>query len=135
MKQYAFLVLRARGGIEIIQNGDDNTFTLAKLHRVIDGMIEIVRPESFIKMRPDRGDIRMIVDDEGKLKGLPVNVRATFMYSNLYMIVGDAIICKQIMTDEGPDVGAFDQTEAIDLTNDLLNFLRRSFHEQEIHFT
>lgn len=50
----------------------DNGYTLEQLRGWVGGYIEIVR------LHPDIS--RMVVDDEGLIKGLPINVAATLLY-------------------------------------------------------
>ena len=71
------------------QNGTD--FSLKELRGFIGGHIEIV---------PLTKNRLMIVDEEGKLKGLPLNPMATKIYDEesfcvADIIVGNALICKR----------------------------------------
>jgi hypothetical protein len=70
------------------KNGTD--FQIEELNEMVGGYIEIVRPPS------QQGAI-MVINEEGKLKGLPFNLLAT-MTANLAgdHIVGNAVLC-------GPD--------------------------------
>ena len=70
-------------------NGTD--FQLNELQAMVGGYIEIVSA--------GKGKI-MVLDDEGKLKGKPVNDAATmiFMKEGYYdTIVGDALVCDDEM--------------------------------------
>jgi hypothetical protein len=70
-------------------NGKD--FQLEELQKMVGGYIEIVSA--------GKGKI-MVIDDEGKLKGKPVNDAATmiFMQAGYYdTIVGDALVCDSEM--------------------------------------
>lgn len=61
-----------------------------EIHRLVGGFFENIYLPDF-----SVSDIVMSVDEEGKLKGKPVNILATVMYRNLYdFIVGDALIFK-----------------------------------------
>lgn len=78
-------------GAEVIvspKNGTD--FSLAEMQAVVGGYIEVV----FL----DNGEI-MVVNEEGKLNGLPYNVAATdYMKANSRyddFIVGNALVCKR----------------------------------------
>lgn len=71
------------------KNGTD--FSLEELQGYIGGHIEIV---------PLTKDRLMIVDEEGKLKGLPLNIPATKIYNDESFcvtdtIVGNALVCKR----------------------------------------
>lgn len=64
------------------KNGSD--FTLEELKKFVGGYIEIVH----------MGESLLVVNEEGKLNGLPVNYAA----SNLYMrevLVGDVLMCRK----------------------------------------
>lgn len=58
----------------------------------------------------------MIVDEEGLFKERPVvNFFASWLYETHkhgQPIVGDALIMKQIITDDGPDIGGMEKDEA-----------------------
>ena len=58
----------------------------------------------------------MIVDEEGLFKDRPVvNFFASWLYETHkhgHPIVGDALIMKQVMTEDGPDVGGLEKNEA-----------------------
>lgn len=65
-------------------------FSLEELNSFVDGYIEIV----------DLMDGRlMVVNEEGKLIGLPLNLLATVEYQKAYgpidQIVGNALVCKK----------------------------------------
>ena len=61
-----------------------------EIHRLVGGYFENVYLWSTF-----RCDVVMSVDEQGKLKGKPVNILATKIYNNLYdFIVGDALILK-----------------------------------------
>ena len=67
------------------RNGED--FSLDELQGIVGGFIEIVHLAD--------GRV-MVVNEEGKLDGLPVNQKASDLYPDL--IVGDVLVCslKQI---------------------------------------
>ena len=72
---------------------------------VLDGYMEIVRPVSL----PE--PFRMIVNEEGILKGLPLNAVGTVWYEGA--IVGNIIVFKQGFTDEGPDILGLTEEECL----------------------
>ena len=59
--------------------------TLRELQKLVGGYIEVV---SGIIL--DRPDIVMVINEEGKLMGLPTNIIASILYGDT--IVGDAIL-------------------------------------------
>lgn len=68
-------------------------FKLAELQRFVGGYIEIVEIDK---------DNIMVINEEGKLKGLPFNMVATLMLRNnpIYakeVVVGDVLICAKGM--------------------------------------
>lgn len=89
---------------------EEKTFTLEDLYEAIGcDFIEIVR----IRNPINGHQICMVVDESGKLKGKRINLRASLLYANGYdYIAGDAIICDEGMTDDGPDLIKFDDVTA-----------------------
>lgn len=70
------------------KNGTD--FSLEELQGFVGGPIEIVR-------LPGTNDI-MVLHEEGKLEGQPVNAKATRLYNNPNdCIVGNVLICPSEM--------------------------------------
>lgn len=77
------------------------------------GYMEVVRPLGFQRLNNATGRRHvLIVDEDGHSKGLPLNPRATLIYSTRgyrtlehgAVIVGDAIICTEAMIlTEGED--------------------------------
>lgn len=70
------------------QNGND--FKLAELQTIVDGYIEIIwLPNEEI----------MVINEEGKLIGLPINNEATKIYHDAFgfndVIVGDVLLCSK----------------------------------------
>lgn len=76
--------------LEVVpSNGTD--FQIKELQEMVGGYIEIVSA--------GKGKI-MVIDDEGKLKGKPINEAATmiFMQAGFHdAIVGDALVCDDEM--------------------------------------
>ena len=60
-------------------------FTLEELQALVGGYIEMIR------IPGDAGKRVLFVDEEGKLKGLKPNVRASHLAGQL--IVGNALLC------------------------------------------
>ena len=84
----ATLLKVIRGGQAVVEkavepeNGSD--FSLKELQTMVGGCIEIVNLPS--------GKI-MVVNEEGRLIGLPINSIATELYGGL--IVGNALVCNK----------------------------------------
>ena len=91
------ILISPDGYVDMIEHADSIDF----YHQQIGGMIEIVRVHD---------DIVMIVDDEGKLKNLPYNKVATYLYNTDDFIVGPALLDKR----NGPELVGLTQDEAID---------------------
>ena len=66
------------------KNGTD--FQLEELQEFVGGHIEIVY------LRDGR---MMIVNEEGKLRALPINREATVLYGALDVITGNALVCER----------------------------------------
>ena len=68
-------------------NGSD--FKLDELQAFVGGYIEIVHPQG----RRWRQKL-LVINEEGKLQGLPLNARASEIYSAPFdVIVGPALLC------------------------------------------
>lgn len=75
-------------GTKVYVSPDAKTYSLEELQRVVGGYIEIVRLTA---------EVMMIVNEEGKVNGLPVNENATKLLRTCLLtddfIVGDALVC------------------------------------------
>lgn len=73
------------------KNGTD--FSLEELHDYVDGYIEIVNLRSENNI--------MIVNEEGAINGMLVNLKASMIYSKAFnvnqCIYGDVVVCKSNM--------------------------------------
>lgn len=82
-------IVRADYSIQVVEPKNGTDFKLEELQAIAGGYIEIVRLKN--------GDI-MVVNEEGHLKGLPLNFYATLRYQHDRAtndtIVGDVLICK-----------------------------------------
>ena len=85
MKGQSF-ILKTTGEINYIEPENGFHFTLEELKEAIGGgYIEVVY------LTPD---LRMIVDEDGKRKKMPLNVGASRLYKGSHdCIVGDALVC------------------------------------------
>tara|TARA_R100000687_G_C6393261_1_gene138311 strand:+ start:4 stop:261 length:258 start_codon:yes stop_codon:yes gene_type:complete len=75
------LLMKANGTEETIHPQDGSAFTLEELHRLVGGYIERV---------PTHLPKDFIVNEEGRLKGLPANQKATMVVGQ--SVVGDMVI-------------------------------------------
>ena len=93
----------------VITAGD----TLEAMQGLVGGYIETVRPKYLAE------DQILIVDEEGLLKGKPVNNTASLLCSS--PIVGDVLILKEGLDEEGePDIIGLEGDEARLLMEDLV---------------
>lgn len=99
-------VITANGVVNPIQLNSKGQIDLATLKGLVKGFIEIVRPMHYpthvkhahAEYAPNDGTIVMIVNDEGTLQGLPLNIIASHAYGTPehgHPIVGDVVFCKQ----------------------------------------
>jgi hypothetical protein len=82
------IIYRANDTQEAVSPGNTKHFTLKELHAIVGGYIEMV----FLN-----DTTVMVVNEEGKLDELPLNVRATEIIRQAGItdtIVGDALVCK-----------------------------------------
>lgn len=73
---------------------NDTPLTLEYLQGQVEGYIEAVRP----------GDITIYINEEGKLKGLPINTRATELWWELdERFRGYDVLCGNVVVTGQPD--------------------------------
>lgn len=79
-------LIKATGEVLAVlpENGTD--FKLEELNRFVGGYIEVIYP-------PHQDGKIMIINEEGKLKGLPYNAAATAIWTH-DNIVGNALLCE-----------------------------------------
>jgi hypothetical protein len=81
-------VYKADGTVEDYpEPANGSTYNLEELKRAIGG--------GWIQIVATRDRRLMVVDEEGKLKHMPLNVTATrlYIYGDVDPIVGDALVC------------------------------------------
>lgn len=81
-------IYRTNGDVENVEPKNGTDFQLDELSSIVGGYIEV--------LYLDDKEI-LICDEEGKLKGYPLNVRATDIVRSCGIsdyIVGDVLICK-----------------------------------------
>ena len=91
--------------------------------------IEIVRPKNLA-----RGYV-MIVDEEGLLRGKIINVAGSHLYGTVEHgspVVGDIMIVREVMGDEGPELAGMEPETANEIARDLGNPLHLMEWEEEI---
>lgn len=112
-KRYNVLI-RPEGRVQIIEHDDSLDF----YRSYIRGFIEIVRVHD---------DIVMVIDDEGKIKDLPVNIMASWLYDTDDYIVGPAILDKR----RGPELIGMTHPEAIAEVMKLVRIMGESIIMEE----
>lgn len=88
------------------------------LREVIGGYIEVVRPKG---LKPP---LCMIVDEEGILKGLPVNVLGSALYGTLehgHPIVGDIVIMQEVTLNGERDISGFNNLDTETIMSEIPN--------------
>lgn len=75
---------------EKIHTCDSKYLSLETMQRIVGGHIE------FVALRKNPGNV-MIVNEEGKLHGLPFNAKASIMSG--HEIVGDVIVCDESLLE------------------------------------
>lgn len=81
-------IYRTNGDVENVEPKNGTDFQLEELSAIVGGYIEV--------LYLDDKEI-LVCDEEGKLKGYPLNVRATDIVRSCGIsdyIVGDVLICK-----------------------------------------
>ncbi len=72
----------------------------------VEGMVEVVYPHSLPK------PYLMLVNDSGLLQQKEINIVGSVLYGDI--IAGTIVLCKQIMTDDGPDIGGLESEDEVD---------------------
>lgn len=84
-------ILYVDGREEFIEPKNGTDFSLEELNTIVDGYIQVVWLKD--------GRI-MVINEEGKIHRLPVNVKATFIVNGEGIadtIVGNVLVCNQSM--------------------------------------
>jgi hypothetical protein len=79
-------LIKTDGTMVSIEPADGKAFTLEELQKFVGGYIQIIRP-------PSRVGALLVVNEEGRLIGLPFNPAASLIYEK-DEIVGDAVLCR-----------------------------------------
>lgn len=92
MKTDVGTLYRTDGKVETVRPHDGKKFSLQELQGFVGGLIQIV------PLRPGNGHATLYVNEEGKIHGLPSNLKATKL-TDLWSwgdyIVGDAIVVRK----------------------------------------
>ncbi len=94
------LVILTNGGLNVYAVQDGRTPTLDWLQKQVGGYVEVAAVCL-------QGKLRMVVNEEGVLRELPLNATATDLYRGTRNIVGPAVVLKQ----EGCDLVPLDPDE------------------------
>lgn len=122
--KYALIKIYARGGIIAVQPRKTRVLTLHDWQTNVGGFIETVCRTKPLEMIGDGVDLRMVVDDEGIRKQLPVNPIASELYANpRALIFGDAVLCEQAIVDGEPDIVAMDIKKAYEIKERLQSWV------------
>lgn len=81
-------LIKANGEVREVSPKNGTDFCLEELQGFVGGYIEVVYP-----LTGTPKDSILVVNEEGKLKGLPVNGIATAMMGFQDTIVGDILLC------------------------------------------
>jgi len=90
------MLLRIDGSSEKLTPANGTHWSLAEMQALVGGYIQIVNT---------KGKHWLVLDEEGKLKGRPVNRAATqlYEYGKLDPIVGDALLIDNYAELNGPE--------------------------------
>jgi len=95
--------------------------TLKGMQAHVGGIIEIVRPYGLNELNvPGKESLIMIVNEEGRCIGLPLNKTGSHLYNdNPYVgfepIAGDILIMTEGFVDGEPDIVGLEEDQAHDL--------------------
>lgn len=80
-------LIRSTGEKEEVKPAKGKKFSLTELQRYVGGFIEILNTAQ-------KGKLWLVVNEEGKLKGLPVNIEASLLYER-DTILGDVLLVER----------------------------------------
>ena len=81
------LLLYSDGATKVVSPSNDSDYSLEELQEFVGGYIEIVRLG---------GNKMMVINEEGKIHNLPLNIKATSIIQlkgRNDVIVGNALVC------------------------------------------
>ncbi len=82
-------IIKADGQKQELQPANGTDFTLEEMQSIVGGYIELVELNE---------TDTMVLNEEGKLEGLPINIKATGLFRSHYpnsndIIVGNVLVC------------------------------------------
>jgi len=101
--------------------------TLKGMQKEVDGHIEVVRPYGLSELNvPQKETLIMIVNEEGRCIGLPLNKTGSHLYNdNPYVgfepIVGDILFLAEGFVDGEPDLVGLEDDQVESLMIELKN--------------
>ena len=93
---------------------------LHDLQGYVHGHIEVVYPVNL------RYPYLMVVNDSGLIDGMPSNYIASLLYGSrqhAQIICGPAVICKEVWTEDGPDLGPLDESDFLSVLEQIYDVL------------
>jgi len=79
-------LIKPDGSVITVEPENGTDFRLDELNRFVEGYIEVIRP-------PGMPGVIMVINEEGKLKGLAHNAVASKFWHDADPIVGNALLC------------------------------------------
>lgn len=121
MTEYFLLRIPALGKPEAIRV-ESASIPLDLIQRCVGGYFEVVRPARLQHQFPH---VLMLVNEEGKLRGLPLNILATYLFKCPQdVIVGDVLLVttEPPNPDDEPDVYAMTDDDERALENAVYEY-------------
>lgn len=100
----------------------DSNRLLRDLQSYVKGCIEVVRPVGL------RYPFLMVVNDCGRLEAMPENMIASLLFDTHYpgeTICGPAVICKEVITEDGPELAPLEDNDFGNVMQQIYDVLRR----------
>ena len=97
-------------GIEVHHCQEQDFFHYCQ--EAVEGMVEVVYPYSLPK------PYLMLVNESGLLQNKLINPVGSVLYGD--MIVGTIVLAKQIMTEDGPDIGGLESEEEVEFLTHVI---------------
>lgn len=107
-------------GSEIYKYPIEPEDMLHDLQGYVHGHIEVVHPVNL------REPYLMVVNDCGLIDGMPSNYLASLLYGSrqhAQIICGPAVICKEVWTEDGPDLGPLEESDLVSVLQQIYDVL------------